>query len=158
MEERRSQMRRQPNGELSVRVKAFIPARVLDISTRGMRLELSSLLRVGVPCEVKVRVDDQDVGLPGTIQWCRAHHFGMNEKGEKVLYYWAGLALGDVEKQIWQRLEVMLGGAGSVGAALELSEPKDYSTSPPDPSAASNAPRGPIKVKIDTFGWRKPGE
>lgn len=157
MEERRSHTRLHPTGELSVKVRALIPARVLDVSLSGMRVELSSLLRVGVPCEVKVRVDGEDVVFPGTVQWCRAHHFGTNEQGEKVLYYWAGMALGEVEKQVWQRLEGMLGGTSPVKAALKVAEDQACPTESP-PSLESNTTQGPIKVKIDTSRWRKQEE
>lgn len=64
MAERRSAQRLTPATELSARVRAFLPARVVDVSRTGIQLELSSLLRIGVSCDVKLTLEGAELRWP----------------------------------------------------------------------------------------------
>lgn len=159
MVERRGAPRLTPVNELPVRVRAFLPARVVDISRTGVQLELSSLLRVGVQCDVKLTLDGTELRWPATVRRCRATQFGVDETGQKVLLYRAGLEFASMSDQDWARLERFLAKAGPAGTGVELDH-RDVlqtaggeETGPPaeDPSTRRV---GPIKVKVDTSRFK----
>lgn len=154
MAERRSAPRLMPATELSARVRAFLPARVVDVSRTGIQLELSSLLRIGVACDVKLSLEGNELRWPATVRRCRATHFGMDEHGQKVLYYRAGLEFASMSDEEWAHLERFLLKAQTEGAGLELDH-RDVLEGQPDTPKREAEPRtGPIKVKVDTSRFR----
>ncbi|MGC8916880.1 MAG: PilZ domain-containing protein [Thermoanaerobaculum sp.] len=155
MAERRSAPRLSPTQELSARVRAFLPARVVDISRTGVQLELSSLLRIGVECDVKLTVEGVKLRWPATVRRCRATRFGVDEHGQKVLLYRAGLEFAAMSDEDWARLQRFLAHAEPPGTGVELDH-RDVLETPESPAAPdSQAPRtGPIKVKVDTSRFR----
>jgi hypothetical protein len=156
MAERRSAQRITPPREIAAKVKAFLPARVVDISRTGVQLELSSLLRIGVQCDVKLALDGEELRWPATVRRCRAAAFGVDEQGQKVLLYRAGLEFASMSDEEWQRLERFLQQSTPSATGLELDQgdvlPESLAPEPPKPQGSGRT--GPIKVKVDTSRFR----
>lgn len=155
MVERRGAQRLTPVTELPARVRAFLPARVVDISRTGVQLELSSLLRIGVQCDVKVTLEGSELRWPATVRRCRATQFGLDENGQKVLLYRAGLEFASMSDEEWARLERFLTKAGPEGTGVEVDHRdvlEDQKGEKPEDSSARRS--GPIKVKVDTSRFR----
>ncbi|BCW94124.1 MAG: hypothetical protein KatS3mg007_2018 [Thermoanaerobaculum sp.] len=154
MAERRSAQRLTPATELSARVRAFLPARVVDVSRTGIQLELSSLLRIGVSCDVKLTLEGAELRWPATVRRCRATQFGVDERGQKVLFYRAGLEFASMTDEEWARLERFLTKASSEGTGLELDHRDVLETQPKSEQENEARRTGPIKVKVDTSRFR----
>lgn len=91
MTERRTAPRVEPPKPLSARVKTSLVARVVDMSTKGVQLELTTSLRPEVPCDLRFQLEDGEIIVHGVVRRCRAWGFGLNEKDQKVLMYRAGV-------------------------------------------------------------------
>jgi len=61
MSERRAVQRVEPSQSLPAKVKTFLPARILDISSQGAQVELASCLRPQVSCDVKITLPAGDI-------------------------------------------------------------------------------------------------
>lgn len=154
MAERRSAPRLMPATELSARVRAFLPARVVDVSRTGIQLELSSLLRVGITCEVKLSLEGTELRRPATVRRCRATRFGVDENGQKVLFYRAGLEFASMSDEEWAHMEPFLQNAQKAGAGLELDHRHVLEGQSKVEQPETEQRTGPIKVKIDTSRFR----
>lgn len=157
MAERRSSTRVTPSKELPAKVRAFLPARVVDISRTGVQLELSSLLRVGVVCDVRLSLGEEELRWPATVCRCRASSFGVDASGQKVLLYRAGLQFAPMSDQEWEHLERFLRLAEGPHTGIELAAGEVPPTAQPGPSSerAASERSGPIKVKVDTSQFRR---
>ena len=91
MTERRTAPRVEPPKPLSARVKTSLAARVVDMSAKGVQLELTTSLRPEVPCDLRIQLEDGEIIVHGVVRRCRAWGFGLNEKDQKVLMYRAGV-------------------------------------------------------------------
>lgn len=151
MAERRSSERVTPSKELPAKVRAFLPARVMDISRIGVQLELSSLLRVGVVCDVRLSLGEEELRWPATVCRCRASFFGLDASGQRVLLYRAGLQFAPMSDEEWERLERFLRLAEGRPAGVELAAREAVPGQPVTPGQPADSQRsGPIKVKVDT--------
>lgn len=156
MAERRGSARLQPTEELPAKVRAFLPARVVDISRTGVQLELSSLLRVGVVCDLKLSVGEEELHWPATVCRCRAASFGVDAAGEKVLLYRAGLQFAPMSDEEWAHLQRFLRVVEGRPAGVELAAPAAVPGQPATPSQPAEGQRsGPVKVKVDTSQFRR---
>jgi hypothetical protein len=91
MTERRAVPRLELQKPLPARVKTFLPARIVDISSRGAQLELATSLRPKVPCDLRIQIEGGDIVVHGMVRRCRAWGFGLDEKDQRVLLYRAGI-------------------------------------------------------------------
>lgn len=91
MAERRAVPRVEPKKPLSARVKAFLPARIVDLSERGVQIELATSLRPQVPCDVRIQLAEGEVVVRGMVRRCRAWGFGLDERDQRVLLYRSGI-------------------------------------------------------------------
>ena len=147
MSERRAVPRIEPKKPLSARVKAFLPARIVDLSERGVQLELATSLRPQVPCDLKIQLDQGDVTVRGLVRRCRAWGFGLDERDQRVLLYRAGLEFETVPPEAILRL---------VATVLEKPSPEqipvpaaaDPAAAPPGEQTVARAPQGGGRVKI----------
>lgn len=157
MVERRAAPRITPPRNIAAKVKAFLPARVVDISRTGVQLELSSLLRIGVVCDVKLSLDGEELRWPATVRRCRAAAFGVDEQGQKVLLYRAGLEFASISDEEWRRLERFFqpGVASVTGVEVDQGDVLADSPSTEAPKPQTGARTGPIKVTVDTSQFRK---
>ena len=141
--ERRAVKRSVPIKPLAAKVKASIPARVVDISARGLQIELATSLRPHAGCELRMQFDGGDISVRATVRRCRAWGFGLDEKDQRVLLYRAGLEFDEVSPAALEQL-----------GRLTASEPEPPPPIPNGPSSGEPAthhvpPReGPIKVRI----------
>ena len=105
MAERRAAQRVAPEQPLSAKVKTSLPARVVDISSRGAQLELINCLRPNVTCELRLQLPDGEVLVRANVRRCRAWGFGLDEKDQRVLLYRAGVEFEDVAPEIVARIK-----------------------------------------------------
>jgi hypothetical protein len=135
MNERRGTERFNIDGEVFGRVKATVPARLVDISTRGAQVEVPSALRPAVECDVTVPTEDGDVRVRARVQRCRA----ASVQGDDgvVLMYRAGLEFLDVSPK---EEEVIRGTFARTKSA---------------PQATKERRRGPIKIRISADDIRR---
>ena len=85
MERRRSQ-RVPVSGDRFGRVKATVPARIVDISRHGVQLEVPAALRPAVECDLTLPVDHQDLRIRARVQRCRAMGFAGDDHDRKLVY------------------------------------------------------------------------
>jgi hypothetical protein len=130
MSERRAAPRVKPAKEIPAKVRAFLPARVVDISPTGVQLELSSLLRIGVQCDVRLVLGDEEIRWPATVRRCRATGFGLDEAGQKVLLYRAGLEFAPMSEGEWAKLRGFLQQEAAPG--IEVARQDIVDTNPKD--------------------------
>jgi hypothetical protein len=130
MTERRAVPRGEPKRPLSARVKAFLPARIVDLSERGVQIELAAILRPQVPCDLRIQLDGGEVVVRGLVRRCRAWGFGLDERDQRVLLYRAGLEFEATPPEALLQL---------VSTDLEKASPKHI----PEPVSATESARAP---------------
>jgi hypothetical protein len=158
MDERRSVPRVEPRQPLSARVKAFLPARIVDLSSRGVQLEVGASLRPQVPCDLRIQLDQGEVIVRGVVRRCRAWGFGLDERDQRVLLYRAGFEFEAAPPDVLVDV---------VSSVLEKATPQEVVTEaapslpaeplPPAPNSAVRAPHegGPVKIRIAAETVRK---
>jgi len=144
MAERRAVPRVEPRKPLSARVKAFLPARIVDLSERGVQLELATSLRPQVPCDLRIQLDQGEVVVRGLVRRCRAWGFGLDERDQRVLLYRAGLEFETKPPEALLQV---------VATVLEKASPEHIpaptaATEPPPDQPVGRAPHGGGRVKI----------
>ncbi len=102
--ERRAVPRVAPKQPLDATVMLMQSARILDISSRGAHIEVASTLQPSGPSDLRIQFEDGDFAAHATVRRCRAVAFGLNEKGEQVVLYRAGLEFDDVDPESLARL------------------------------------------------------
>lgn len=160
MSERRAVQRVEPSESLPAKVKTFLPARILDISSQGAQVELASCLRPQVTCDVKITVPGGDIVLRAMIRRCRAWGFGVDEKDQRVLLYRAGLEFEELSPEALARLagNVLYDApADSPPPAAEAEAAVGVATAPQQPTELPAAPRreGPVKIRISSEQVRR---
>ena len=105
MAERRRAQRVRLSGNMQARVKAYMPARILNISTSGVLLELTHPLPPKVACNLKIACDFEEVNLQAVVRRCIVGGHGKNEKGEKIVLYHAGLSYDRMDPATLQLLQ-----------------------------------------------------
>jgi len=156
MSEKRAVPRVEPKHPISARVKAFLPARIVDLSARGVQLELATSLRPQVPCDLKIQLDQGEVAVRGVVRRCRAWGFGLDERDQRVLLYRAGLEFKDAPPEALMRM---------VASVLEEASPKEVPAEPASQDAQAQPPEHPVarvpqkggrvKIRIDAEHMRK---
>ncbi len=147
MKDRRSRRRYEPDTPLDARLKSSVPATVRDISTTGAQLEVQRSLRPNLPCEFRIVRADGDITFKGIVRRCRVWGFGVDESGERVVIYRAGVEFAE-EPDIIARL-----GLGSSDAVPRIAEADE--TPAAAPPEAKPKRTGPIKIRFDTSRLRK---
>ncbi len=156
MSEKRAVPRVEPKHPISARVKAFLPARIVDLSARGVQLELATSLRPQVPCDLKIQLDQGEVAVRGVVRRCRAWGFGLDERDQRVLLYRAGLEFKDAPPEALMRM---------VASVLEEASPKELPAESASQAAQAQPPEHPVarapqrggrvKIRIDAEHMRK---
>ena len=123
------------------RVKATVPARIVDISRHGVQLEVPAALRPAVECDLSLPLGTRDLRIRARVQRCRAMGFAGTEENRRLVYR-AGLefvAVPESEKE----------------ALFHLVEYLDAES-----ESAESPPRrkGPIRIKIDSGFVRRLGK
>ena len=159
MTEKRAVPRIEPQQRLSAKVKTSLPARILDISSRGAQIELVNSLRPQVSCDLRIQLGDGEFIVRATVRRCRAWGFGLDDKDQRVLLYRAGLEFDEVAPEALARL------SSNVLFQTEPAAPKPDKVGEPEPLYAAeshqakprHAPRreGPVKIRINAEHVRK---
>lgn len=77
---------------LQAKVRAYVPARVVDVSTTGALLEVDHPLPPRTACTLRLPVNGDELQLAAVIRRCSVGGYGLNERGEKTVLYKAGVA------------------------------------------------------------------
>jgi len=128
MMERRAAPRLEPTPQLKARIRAPLPVRLVDLSTRGAQLELREPLAQRASCDLRLVADSVDVTVRAMVRRCRVWGWGASEEGERVLLYRAGIQFDE----------------GSVPTLCRLTElmPRLFAG---EPHTATLHPAGPVK-------------
>lgn len=103
MLDRRSATRVTPPKPMSVKLKTALTARVVDISLRGLQVELAYSLPIRTRCDLRLQMEDGEVFLNASVRRCSVQ--GWTERqGKKVLLYRAGLAFEASSREVLQAL------------------------------------------------------
>lgn len=90
---------------LQAKVKAFVPARVLDVSATGALLEVVHPLPPRTACTLRLPLNGDEIQLSAIIRRCTVGGHGLNEKGEKTVLYRAGVAFDAVDPGLLAKLK-----------------------------------------------------
>jgi hypothetical protein len=160
MTERRAVPRVELPKPLLARVKTFLPARIVDISSRGAQLELATSLRPEVPCDLRIQLESGDIVVHAIVRRCRAWGFGLNEKDQRVLLYRAGVEFKEPAPEALMKVV-----AKALGTAAEKAREDQAAKAPAkDPggtkTGAEDRPRaprseGPVKIRISSEHMRR---
>lgn len=129
MSERRGRPRYQPTEALYGRVKMTLSARILDISSGGMRIEVGSALRPSAECDVAIPVAGQELRLRVRVLRCRAQPGSLTDTGSLV--FRAGLEFVNLSVEAERAIE------GAYGSGTTTSAKK-----------GNLHEGGPIKIKV----------
>ena len=99
MENRRRSRRAFPARDVLVKVAGRHPARVVDITAKGARLEMEAALRPLAECRISLPLEDGIVRVKATIVHCKL--VGMNGG----LTYRAGVEFQDVDRKLADAIE-----------------------------------------------------
>ncbi len=130
MVERRRDARFRPVEPVFGRVKSTLTARILDLSPRGVRVEVGSALRVTAECDVVLPAPGGELRLRARVLRCRAFAGSMTDSGHLV--FRAGLEFLGV-------------GEDAARALAEVCGPE----APRPGKEKGGTPRGPISVLLD---------
>ena len=145
MPERRAATRIKPEKPIRAKVKAYIPARVVDISPRGALLEITQPLPPRTKCDLRVQENGDELVLQATVKRCCVWGYGTNDRLERVVVYRAGLQFRDLSGEEEERLSARV--LQPVGAGLSSGEPAGADSDSPilvgiDPSDLRKDPGG----------------
>ena len=93
---------------LQAKVKAYVPARVIDVSTTGALLEVDHPLPPRTACTLRLPINGDELQLPAIIRRCTVGGHGLNEKGEKTVLYLAGVAFQSFDPAMVAKLKDLL--------------------------------------------------
>ncbi len=153
----------EPQQPLSARVKAFLPARIVDLSSRGVQIELATSLRPQVPCDLRIQLDQGEVIVRGIVRRCRAWGFGLDERDQRVLLYRAGFEFESAPPDALVKVvATVLEKAAPQEIAAVVAPPtgEEVAAPAPEPAAAAPAARAPhgsgrVKIRISAENVRK---
>ncbi len=104
MLDRRRALRISPKKPIKAKVKTSLTARVVDISSLGVQVELAYSLPLRTRCDVRLQNGGADLSLTGTVRRCTV--LGWTEHdGKKVLMYRAGLEFEGTTRELVRALE-----------------------------------------------------
>jgi hypothetical protein len=138
MIDRRAVPRITPKKTIKAKVRAYIPARVVDISLSGIQVELAQSLPPRLTCDLRFQMQDAEVILRAMVRRCRVWGAGSDEKEQKVLLYRAGLQFDEASRKKVMALGEALG--LNVDSLLEQSEGKAPSAKGGRSVQSSSAP------------------
>ncbi|OFV82332.1 MAG: hypothetical protein A2Y78_01935 [Acidobacteria bacterium RBG_13_68_16] len=141
-------------------MKTFLPARIVDISSRGAQIELATSLRPEVPCDLRIQLESGDIVVHGIVRRCRAWGFGLDEKDQRVLLYRAGIEFEEAAPEALTRMIAKALGAAEErarGGQAAKAPPKETGGAKADEEGRPRAPRkeGPVKIRISSEHVRR---
>ncbi len=97
--DRRAVPRIVPMRPLDARVLTSQTARILDISSRGAQIEVTTSLQPSGPCDLRIRFADGEFAAHATVRRCRAAGFGVDQNNRQVVLYRAGIEFDEVDPE-----------------------------------------------------------
>ncbi len=143
MNDRRRSERISVGREIVGRVRATVPARVVDISRHGVQVEIPAALRPSVACDICIQAPDGELRVRARVQRCRARALAPSEGGETLLVYRAGMEFIGLDDETWRQFEKLLGSPRSSREGGEGS------------SGGGTRRKGPVRIKVDPEFIRK---
>lgn len=104
MDERRAVPRVVPGKNLIAKLKGRYCARVLDISSRGARLEVCASMVPNGLIDIRLQLDDGEIALRGRVCRCRASGFRDDGQGQRMLCYTCGVEFEELYPEDMARL------------------------------------------------------
>jgi hypothetical protein len=148
MAERRTAPRVEPPKPLSAKVKNSLVARVVDMSAKGVQLELTTSLKPEVPCELRIQLEDEEIVVHGVVRRCRAWGFGLNENDQKALLYRAGVEFVEAPPAALAKMITSILGVESGAKDAQAGEGAEG-------GGGHRTPRGgPVKIHVRTADVR----
>ncbi len=118
MIDRRNATRVSPPKPMRAKLKTSLSGRVLDISLRGLQVELDHSLPLRARCDLHLQMEDGEVVLKAIAKRCSVQ--GWTERqGRKVLLYRAGLEFETPSREVLKIL------GPKIPLLLEKSQPAD---------------------------------
>ena len=153
----------EPQHPLSARVKAFLPARIVDLSSRGVQIELATSLRPQLPCDLRIQLDQGEVIVRGVVRRCRAWGFGLDERDQRVLLYRAGFEFENAPPDaLVEVVSAVLEKAAPQEIAAVVAPSSDEEAAAPAPARSAEEPvaraphgAGRVKIRISAENVRK---
>jgi len=102
--ERRAVPRVEPKSRLDAKVLAAVPARLLDISSRGALIELARVLQPLRRCDLRIQFPEGEFAVRAVVRRCRAWGYGVDDDRQRVMLYRAGLEFEEVAPEYLARL------------------------------------------------------
>jgi hypothetical protein len=161
MTERRAVPRVAPRKPLSARVKAFMPARIVDVSSRGAQIELATSLRPEVPCDLRIQLETGEIVVHAIVRRCRAWGFGLNERDQRVLLYRAGIEFEEAAPEALLAMIANALGSAEVGKPteepVEGAPPAELAEKEPEKETPPRAPKtgGPVRIRVSAEHVRR---
>ncbi len=137
MIDRRNAPRIAPPQPMNVKLKTTISARVVDISSTGVQVELTYSLPPRARCDLRLQTDSGDVYLKALVKRCAVLGY-TEDGGKRVLAYRAGLAFEHSSREVQELLGPRI--------PQLFEKPK---ASGPKGDKAAKGPRGDLEVTID---------
>ncbi len=106
--ERRAVPRVEPRSRLDAKIMAAVPARVLDISSRGALIEVARVLQPLRRCDLRIQFPEGEFAVRAIVRRCRAWGFGVDDESQRVMLYRAGLEFEEVAPEYLARLSASL--------------------------------------------------
>lgn len=149
MPDRRKSERYEPSETILGKVKATVPARVVDISEHGLQVEVPAALRPSVECDLTLSTEDGKIRVRARVQRCRAAELAATDGSDRRMMYRAGLEFVEICTDAGRILSTMIEGlratSGMVAAAAAGAKA----------GRAARRPKGPIRIRIDAEAIRK---
>lgn len=161
MNERRRSQRVAIPDELFGKVKATVPARIVDLSRDGVQVEIPTALRPAVECDISVPTAEGDLRLRARVQRCRATSMKPNDGNGNRLVYRAGLQFVEVPAADLALLaETLQDIAGSPDneptAPMPAAAPLPGATAGAQEKPSKKAKRrGPVKIRLNSENIRR---
>ena len=89
---------------MDAKVMAAVPARVLDISSRGVLIELARVLQPLRRCDLRIQFPEGEFAVCAVVRRCRAWGYGVDDDSQRVMLYRAGLEFEEVAPEYLARL------------------------------------------------------
>ena len=127
MREKRRSARLLPRNDVIGRIKATVPARIVDISLLGAQIEIPSALRPSVECDISLPgPDGEDFRVRTRILRCRVGGLSKSRSSGAPVLYRAGIEFAPMNSHKLALLKEFLeairrdGVAAGSGAVLEF--------------------------------------
>jgi hypothetical protein len=150
--ERRAARRVKPSRPVGIKVRASLPARLVDISSRGAQLEVATCLKPDAPSELRFQLADGEINVKAHVKRCRAWGFGLDDRSERVLLYRAGVEFAGIDRATVARLRQYFLLPESGVFTEEERTPDDLVRGILEASGVPTAPRrdGPVRIRISS--------